>query len=121
MFAFFSPFPSFLRVFAPPNKRCRGQKLKQPISERFVTVSDICGRIGRWGVRETQEIICYPFIFHITRISSSVQCSVNAARVCKVRFIFKRRPYISVNARGSSKGRLSTLSSEGGPPVRLIT
>lgn len=70
-------------MFVPLNKSYGGQKVKQPMGKRVVTVSDIFGRTGGWGVTETQEIIFPPFIFHITDISSSLQSFVNAARTCK--------------------------------------
>lgn len=49
------------------------------MGERFVTMSDISGRMGRWGVTNIQEIIIPQFIFHITYFSCGVHWFVNAA------------------------------------------
>lgn len=70
----------------------RGQKLKQPMGERFVTVSDISGRMGRWGVTDIREINIPPFISHVTCASWSVKSFVNAACLSQVRVVFKNVP-----------------------------
>ena len=60
-----SPYRSCLSVLTAPNSSFGGQKQKQPMSERFVTVSDISGRMHRCGVEDIQEIIIPPFVFHV--------------------------------------------------------
>lgn len=70
-------------MFTPPNKSFRGQKLKQPMGELFVTMFDISGGMGRCGVTVVQEIIIHPFIVHMTNASRGVQCFINTARISK--------------------------------------
>lgn len=75
---------------------------------------DMSGRMGRCGVTVIQEIRISPFILHIINVYLDAQCFINAARISKVRFC-EKHPDINFPFQGSSEGRLSTLSSEGGP------
>lgn len=85
------------------------------MGERFVSASDISG--GAFQL-EAQEIIMLSFYFPLL-FPCAKNDNMEASHPYLVR-MFLMRPGNNVSSLSNDKGRLSTLSSEGGPPVSLI-
>lgn len=91
------------------------------MGEQFVTMSDISGRVGRWGVTNSQgnnySSVYFPrYVLQMHRASAGKRGLSSQGRI-----FLNGRLDVTVRGSGSSKSRLSALSSEGGPPVRPKT